>query len=572
MSKICFGCMKPMEDDAAVCPKCGFDCSSHQNTPFLPLGATLQEDRYLIGKKISSNNESTKYIALDKKSETIVIVREFLPNGLCARSKENNKLRVHSEKAASYKRLLSKFLDYNRTLARLKECSAVCRILDIFRENNTAYTVEEKEELISFSEYIKRSGGKLGWDDARPLFMPLLSTLEAMHKNGISHYGIGPSNVKITSDGKIRLTNFSIADMRKVGTQLRPMLITGCSAPEQYDKFAVLDESTEIYGFTAVLFYALTGSVPDDVEKRKKDNRLLINSSVNKHLAPHIRTALAGGLQFDKEKRIKTFDDMKAQLSAAPTVKAIQEEIARPDVDDDDDDDIPDKKKKKKNKHSHLYGVISCIISLVIFVIIGTYWLQGNPFAKLFEPENVSSDSDVDAITGETVTVPNLVGVKYEQAVEESDKTSDYQLLKAVEEEFSDDVPEGYIASQFPEAYSEEVQGYSLYITVSKGAKMRTLPQIEGKTVDQAAQLLGDDSFVTTQTFEYSETVKKGLVIGYDAHSPGDKLEYGSNLEIKVSKGSEKEAKKNEEAAKNKKKDSDKDTQSSSEEETEEEQ
>ena len=94
MSKICFGCMKPMEDDAAVCPKCGFDCSSHQNTPFLPLGATLQEDRYLIGKKLSSNNESTKYIALDKKSETIVIVREFLPNGLCARSKENNKLRV----------------------------------------------------------------------------------------------------------------------------------------------------------------------------------------------------------------------------------------------------------------------------------------------------------------------------------------------------------------------------------------------------------------------------------------------------------------------------------------------
>ena len=74
-----------------------------------------------------------------------------------------------------------------------------------------------------------------------------------------------------------------------------------------------------------------------------------------------------------------------------------------------------------------------------------------------------------------------MVGVKYEQAMEEAEKTSDYQLLKAVEEEFSNDVPEGYIASQFPEAYTEEVQGYSLYITVSKGAKMRTLPQIEEK-------------------------------------------------------------------------------------------
>lgn len=556
MSKICFGCMNPIKDGETVCPRCGFDRASRQGTPFLPLGASLQEDRYLIGKKLSSSNESTKYLAFDNRSESAVIVREFLPNGLCARSKDSNKLRVHSEKAAAYKRLLSKYLDYNRTLARLKDCSAACNILDIFKENNTAYVVEEKEELISFTEYIKRNGGHLDWDTARPLFIPLLSTLETLHKNGISHYGVGPSNIKISSDGKIKLQNFTIADMRKVGTDLRSMLIAGCSAPEQYDKFSVLDESTEIYGFTAALFYALTGSVPDDVEKRKNDNRLLINSSVNKKLPPHVRTALASGLQVDQEKRVQTFEELKAQLSAAPTVKAIQEEIARPDVDDDDDEDIPAKKKKKSGT-SHIYGVISCILSLVLFVIIGTYWLQGNPFASLFEPENTSSDSDAET-TGETVTVPNMVGVKYEQAVEDSEKNTDYQLLKAVEEEFSDDVPEGYIASQFPEAYSEETQGYSLYITVSKGAKMRTLPQIEGKTVDQVAQLLGDESFITTQSFEYSDTIKKGLVIGYDAHSAGDKLEYGSALQIIVSQGTEAEAKGTDTDKKKKSSDTDK--------------
>ena len=502
----------------------------------------MQEDKYVGGKKLSSNNESTKYLAFDNRSESAVIVREFLPNGLCARSKDSNKLRVHSEKAATYKRLLSKYLEYNRTLARLKDSSAICNVLDIFRENNTAYVVEEIEELSSFTEFIKKNGGHLDWDTARPLFMPLLSTLETLHKNGISHYGVGPSNIKLSSEGKIKLQNFTIADMRKVGTDLRSMLITGCSAPEQYDRFSVLDESTEIYGFTAALFYALTGSVPDDIEKRKSDNRLLINSDINKKLPPHVRTALASGLQIDQEKRVQTFEELKAQLSAAPTVKDIQEEIARPDVDDDDDDDILAKKKKKKSGTSRIYGVISCILSLVLFVIIGTYWLQGNPFASLFEPENASSDSDAES-TGETVTVPNMVGVKYEQAVEDPEKNSDYQLLKAVEEEFSDDVPEGYIASQFPEAYSEETQGYSLYITVSKGAKMRTLPQIEGKTVDQVAQLLGDESFITTQSFEYSDTIKKGLVIGYDAHTAGDKLEYGSALQIIVSQGSEAEVK-----------------------------
>ena len=532
--------MNIIGDEDEKCPNCGFDRSIRQSLPFLPLGAKLQDGKYLVGKKLSSNNESTKYIALDARHETPVIVREFLPNGLCARSKEGCDIKVKAEKTAVYKRLLNKFLDYNRTLARLKDCTAACNILDIFTENNTAYVVEEQEELTNLTDYVRRNGGHLDWDEAKPLFMPLLTTLEELHKNGISHYGVGPSNVKVTSDGKLMLQNFSIADMRKVGTDLRSMLISGCSAPEQYDKFSLLDESTEIYGFTAVLFYALTGTVPDDVEKRRNDNKLLINSGINKKLPPYVRSALAGGLQFEQEKRVQSFADLRAKLFAAPSVKAIQEELSRPDVDDDDDDgNIPKSKKKKRSGNSVLPGVISCIVSLVLFVIVGTYWLQGNPFAAMFSPSDASSDSDAEGVTGEVVTVPNLVGVKYEEAVEKAGKTTDYQLLKAVEEEFSNDVPEGYIASQFPEAYTEETQGYSLYITVSKGAKMRELPVIQGKTVDQAAQLLGDESFVTSQSFEYSDSIKKGLVIGYDAHNEGDKLEYGSTIEIKVSLGAD---------------------------------
>ena len=538
MSVLCYGCMNRIDEETAVCPNCGFDKASVQNLPFLPLGSALQKERYTVGKKLSSNNESTKYLAFDNKMEKAVIIREFLPNGLCARKKGSNKIILNSEKAESYKKLLRKYLEYNRTLARLKECSATVKIHDIFVENNTAYIAEEKEELFSFSDYMKKNGGRLDWDKAKTLFMPLLSTLDTMHKNGISHYGLGPANIKITKEGKLKLNNFSVADMRRVGSDLRPMLISGCSAPEQYDKYAVLDESTEVYGFTAVLFYALTGSVPEDVEKRRHDNRLLISTNVNKHLPSYVRSALSGGLQFDQDKRISTLEELKAQLSATPSITTIRQEVSEPDIDDEDDNESSGKKKERKKKGTRIYGVISCILSLVIFVMIGTLWLQENPFSQLFEPEKVSSDSDVEQ-TGEIVTVPNLVSVKYEIAAEEAANNPDYQLLKAVEEEFSDDVPEGYIASQFPEAYSEEVQGYSLYITVSKGAKMRELPKIEGKTVDQAAQLLGDESFVTTQMFEYSDTIKKGLVIGYDAHSTGDKLEYGSSIVIKVSKGAQ---------------------------------
>ena len=540
--------MRKIEDDAAQCPHCGFDTGARQSFPFLPLGSKLEDGRYIVGKKLTSNNESTKYLAYDARRKCSVILREFLPNGLCSRNKETNEIKVRGEKTGVYKRLLNKFLDYNRTLARLKDYSAACSILDIFTANNTAYVIEENEDLFSFADYLKRNGGHLSWDEAKPLFMPLLNTLEAMHKNGISHYGLGPGNVKVTENGKLKLINFSIADMRKVGTELRSMLISGCSAPEQYDKFSMLDERTDIYGFTAVLFYALTGTVPEDVEKRRADNKLLISSGINKQLPDYVRSGLSAGLQFEHEKRIENFDELRAKLSAAPSVNTIREELSKPDEEDDEEDDIPVKKKSRRSGGSKLPGVISCIVFLVLFVIVGTKWLDGNPFAAMFSPGDDSSDSDLEN-TGETVTVPNFVGVKYEEALEKSEKTPDYKLLKAVEEEFSNEVPEGYIASQFPEAYKEEVQGYSLYITVSKGAKQRELPAIQNKTVDQAAQLLGDQSFITTQTFEYSDTVKKGLVIGYDAHSPGDKLEYGSSVEIKVSLGSDEAKKQAEEEA-----------------------
>ena len=106
MSVFCYGCMNKIDEEAAVCPICGFDKASVQNLPFLPLGSALQKERYTVGKKLSSNNESTKYIAFDYKTEKTVIIREFLPNGLCARKKGSNKIILNSEKAESYKKLL----------------------------------------------------------------------------------------------------------------------------------------------------------------------------------------------------------------------------------------------------------------------------------------------------------------------------------------------------------------------------------------------------------------------------------------------------------------------------------
>lgn len=102
-------------------------------------------------------------------------------------------------------------------------------IVDIFQENNTVYVVEEKEDLIPFEEYIERSNGRLDWDIARPLFMPVISALEALHKRGIGHYAVAPKNLFITTSGKIRMSGYATENERKRGTALKSQLFSRSS-------------------------------------------------------------------------------------------------------------------------------------------------------------------------------------------------------------------------------------------------------------------------------------------------------------------------------------------------------
>ena len=69
---------------------------------------------------------------------------------------------------------------------------------------------------------------------------------------------------------------------------------------------------------------------PQDALKRKNDARLMIPTSILREIPPHVVTALANGLQVDPSKRTSTFERLRAELSAAPTVTMIQNEVAAP--------------------------------------------------------------------------------------------------------------------------------------------------------------------------------------------------------------------------------------------------
>jgi len=530
---LCMGCMQEL-NGSVICPNCHFDNSEVQSTPFLPFGTELA-GRYVTGTGLETNGESTRYIAFDKQTGDVVIVSEFLPIGLFSRDEGQTELKVNYDDRLAFNKLRDEFISYFRIISELKDLSALTNIVDVFEENNTAYAIEEKEDLIPFEEYIERSNGHLDWDIARPLFMPVISALEALHKRGVGHYAVAPKNLFITASGKIRMSGYATENERKRGTALKSQLFSGAAAPEQYEDNFPLDDITDIYGLCSTLFYALTGHLPKSAVERLKDSRLLMSTSTVKSLPPHVVSALANGLQVQRENRITDFDELRSQLSVAHTAKAIQDEISRTAS-----MNITKEQSRRNNGMSHTSIVtISVAITVLVLGIAGVFWLMQNPLAGLFSGNTDATAASTSSTEWTGPVVPNYVGMKYEDVVKAAASDDSVVVYRNYNDAYSDKYADGVVMEQYPPAGSkvEQEDGITVSVTVSLGAQMRELPAIQGNKIDEAAQSLADAGLLATAEYQYSDTVAENRVIGYKNHVAGDTLESGSNIIIIVSKG-----------------------------------
>ena len=543
---LCIGCMHEI-DDNVICPHCGFDNSKSQTAPYLPYGVVLDK-RYVIGNNIDTNGESTQYIGFDRVKSRIVLIREFLPAGYYSRTEGNIKIEVDPAKKEIFDRLLSDFEQFFSFLSTLKDMSAMNVITDIFRANNTCYVVEEHEELISFEEYVSRNNGQIEWEVARPLFMPVISLLEALHKNGYGHYAVSPANLYITSSGKALLLGFATVNERKRGTALKSQLYSGCAAPEQYEQNFPIDNITDIYGFTATLFYALTGSLPATATERLTDGALLMSTTTVKKLPPHVVSALANGLQVKREDRIIDFGDLRSQLSVAPTVKAIQEEISRTAS----MANTAPPAKKNFGMSPISVGIIVTVAALLVFMSIVIIII--NSTSK--DPNSGQAGTNTTPVEtiAPTVTVPgwkgetlgDYVGKDFEDVRAElsAKGVAVFEAVYTSEKDgYSDRYPEGTILSQsFPKGTPIDTEkGIAVSFKVSKGSFSKSLPSdIKGKSLRSASIQLADMGYTAvyqSEKVEYSDTIEEGYVIGYDGYEPGDRVDIDKEIYLIVSAG-----------------------------------
>lgn len=530
-SKLCMNCFAGYRpEEGEICPVCGWDNTKPQVQGGLRYHTVLAS-RYVIGRVKAMNGEGVTYCALDRTTKRVVEVREFFPASLAVRREDDQSLAPSQGKEVEYEQYLQEFIQLSKNVSRLRELSVVISVQEIFEENYTAYAVYEYESAVSLRRYVENAGGKLSWNEANRMFMPVLTALGLINSLGISHLGVSPDTLRVTKNGTMFLTGFSISAVRQVGRPLAPELFPGCAAAEQYRSKAVCGEASDVYGFAASLLFALTGKLPLEAEKRLQDQRLMISKDVLKSLPPFAVTAIANALQVKPDARTPSFERFKTELSTTPTIVNEVDQTAAirrlPPI----DMDLP----QNKGLPPAVWLIGSCVITLVALIIVASMWLgdRGMSFGdlqKVFDASSAAADAE---------PVPNLVNQNYDEWVRKMADGEYHFKLKVSARIFSETVEEGNIISQSPFQNEYVSPGDTVVVTVSKGSSTRTLPSIKGVSFAELQENLTKNGFIPKQVEEHSDDIEPGYVIRYQDHEEGESLDYGAEITVVVSAGPE---------------------------------
>ena len=510
--KLCLRCMRKIGDND-FCPYCRKENSEPQKEPFLPL-KTVVGGRYLVGKLVASNSEGATYYAFDMEKKAPVTLRELFPKGILSRG-EGNYCLVNIGKASEFIDAKEEFVKLWTKLTEIKGFTALTHVYGLVEDLGTVYAVSEYlGEGKTLREFLlEQETGYISWDDARILFMPVLSALGELHYAGIIHGGICPETLIIDKNGKLRITGYSIEEVRRQKSTMECELFDGYAAVEQYGFSDGLSTSTDIYAFSAVLYRALIGSVPMSSASRLTNDKLMIPGKFAEQLPAYVINALVNGLQILPDDRTVTAEELRDELSASPAaagtaseayssmyasqtddaVETVVEEVSL----EEDSEDVPDSPKIKKSTIAvFVISVVLClgILIVALFGIKGFSDKDDDETTTEETTEYVSEEESTDEIGASSITVPNFRGRAFDDI--KADELYNGFLVFKTEYVDSDEKKGNVIAQDITEG-TIVFEERSITLRISNG---KEVPDVLGNTLKDAVSDLKAAGFKKIET------------------------------------------------------------------------
>lgn len=494
-------------------------------------------------------------------------------------------IKVMKSEFSQDKTFVSKFWAEAQSAAGLVNPNVV-NVYDVGVENGIYYIVMELVEGITLKKYIEKRG-KLPYKEAVSIAIQVANGMDAAHQHNIVHRDIKPQNIIISKEGKVKVTDFGIAKVASSATinTSASMGSVHYISPEQA-RGGYSDERSDIYSLGITIFEMLTGTVPFDgdsavavavqhiqdsipapsqlvegipvsVDKivlkctqKKTDRRYQSASELIADLKKSLVMpdedfvnlgsvydgAMAKPYDTDSETKDEPDDDDDELLTEGAKLDADNESDDELLDSDSDDDDIDDERNDKLELVMKCIGIGIAVIILMItiFVVIK---LVGN--GKSTAKNNRASVEETTASlsnnknSSDMVEVPNVVGMTKEDAIKALNKLG--LGYKAVTQS-SDTVAEDCVISQGNVGGSKVEKNSQIVLTISSGKENKevSVPNVKGRSEQEARELIEAANLVVSVDYEYSDTVDAGNVIKY---SPSGSVSESSTVTISVSRG-----------------------------------
>ena len=280
----------------------------------LPRGHRLHE--YELLRVLGFGGFGMTYLGFDHNLDKAVAIKEYLPDDIAARTRNNSVIPKASQFQGDFDWGLDRFLDEARTLARFNH-RHIIKVHRFFEAYGTAYIVMEYAEGETLSEFLNRNGTPTE-TELKAILNPILDGLEVVHNADFLHRDIKPGNIIIRDeDGLPVLLDFGAA-RQAIGAKTRSItsIITPGYAPiEQYSSRGDQGPWTDIYALGGVCYRTLTGQAPDDAPDRLHDDPLIpVSKQCSGQASQRFLAAIDWALAVDEDDRPQSVGEWRTEL------------------------------------------------------------------------------------------------------------------------------------------------------------------------------------------------------------------------------------------------------------------
>lgn len=477
-------------------------------------------NRYEILEKIGDGGMALVYSAKDHLLNRTVAVK------------------ILRSQFADDEQFVERFRREARSAASLSHANIV-NIYDVGETNNIHFIVMEFVHGKNLHDLI-RENKQFSQEFIVNVGKQIAMGLAHAHFHGIIHRDIKPHNILITPEGRVKVTDFGIAQAMSATNLTQTGMVLGSVhyfSPEQATGSNVQAVS-DLYSLGIVLYEMITGKRPfygdspiaialkqvqesptppsryvSDVDGELEN---LVLNLLGKD--PEARPSNADEVVRIFQKIERRFDtDPERQVHTDHTIPIPITEVSKEGgVGVAKNKRKSTKRKKRKNRRSKFWIVFTILLVLgaITFGVIRI-------IPTILFPDEVQ--------------VPDVVGLR---------EMDGYQMMRAsglwlkVEQTvFDNEIPQGHIISQDPLPGRMVKQDREILVRISKGAEEMVMPDVMGLvareaklTLTQAGLVLGDEEEV------YDPEVNPNIVLEQWPR-PGGTISKGTPVDLVISKG-----------------------------------